>query len=411
MDEFSEGTLDDVWGISDVSVVDDSCDDVQVDIDVVDEAAAFEEDVYDDVEPVSDDSVSDWSDDVMESEGGDVAFDAYDDVPMDDFADSVDSGGSDTSDFDDLDLTDNPADSVPDMIDIASGQDDISGVDTSEVERYDLSPEVRNLEVSENSERFRNEMDRLSAERSDLVRTQRELESSGGDPERLAEVDSRLRQTEYDLERLHGAGAPAPNRDFVYKDMDDLQPGSPSNLRKDESMWDGEVGQSKLRSDSDEVNRILEKYGQDGVEYRNNNPDFRPFTKHYDENLGYFDGEVAIHDMKGNSDSFGNKFDGRGRNLNGTPGEDGLALSDLGNFAQADLALSQKLNTTPADIEKYRKDNGLTWHECNDGVTMQLVPSKINSYFTHQGGTSMVKNQNLDGTVIRDYSALRTKRS
>ncbi|KYC86307.1 MULTISPECIES: HNH endonuclease [Heyndrickxia] len=42
------------------------------------------------------------------------------------------------------------------------------------------------------------------------------------------------------------------------------------------------------------------------------------------------------------------------------------------------------------DIEKYRVKNNLTWHELNDGVTMQLVPTEINAKFGHLGGVEKI---------------------
>ena len=31
-----------------------------------------------------------------------------------------------------------------------------------------------------------------------------------------------------------------------------------------------------------------------------------------------------------------------------------------------------------------------TWHECNDMITMQLIPSVINDYFGHMGGVGEI---------------------
>ena len=38
----------------------------------------------------------------------------------------------------------------------------------------------------------------------------------------------------------------------------------------------------------------------------------------------------------------------------------------------------------------YRKERGLTWHECNDMRTMQLVPWDINDFFKHIGGVGEI---------------------
>lgn len=47
-------------------------------------------------------------------------------------------------------------------------------------------------------------------------------------------------------------------------------------------------------------------------------------------------------------------------------------------------------NIKVSDIEKYRVKNNLTWHELNDGKTVQLVPSEINSSFGHLGGVGEI---------------------
>ena len=35
---------------------------------------------------------------------------------------------------------------------------------------------------------------------------------------------------------------------------------------------------------------------------------------------------------------------------------------------------------------------GMTWHHNEDGVTMELVPSKLNNNVPHDGGASVVKS-------------------
>ena len=135
--------------------------------------------------------------------------------------------------------------------------------------------------------------------------------------------------------------------------------------------WTGERGQSKFVSDNPDVNAVLQKYGKDGVEYRDGMPDFSPFVE----------GECII---------------------------DNMSVTRKDNFKQADTALAKQWaaetgqNWTASDVEKYRKENKLTWHELNDGETMQLIPSIINHpYFKHVGGVGEKKRgqgqtENLD---------------
>lgn len=69
------------------------------------------------------------------------------------------------------------------------------------------------------------------------------------------------------------------------------------------------------------------------------------------------------------------------------------------------IKLAEQLNNSPelanqfglssgkikaGDIADIREELKLTWHELNDGKTMQLVPSEINSKFGHLGGVGEI---------------------
>lgn len=118
--------------------------------------------------------------------------------------------------------------------------------------------------------------------------------------------------------------------------------------------WEGDRGESKFFSFNDKVNEILKEFGIDGIEYKNGIPDFSPVSK----------GTVEIDFMS--SDRY----------------------SNLGNFRQADIALAKLRGCSPEEIQKWREENGYTWHERNDMKTMDLIPREINSTFGHLGGVS-----------------------
>lgn len=59
-------------------------------------------------------------------------------------------------------------------------------------------------------------------------------------------------------------------------------------------------------------------------------------------------------------------------------------------FALADETLAKQKGVSVQDIVAWRKENNLTWHECNDTKTMQAIPSKINSVFGHLGGVGEI---------------------
>ena len=69
------------------------------------------------------------------------------------------------------------------------------------------------------------------------------------------------------------------------------------------------------------------------------------------------------------------------------------------NFRQCDKACSiywnhihfRQTQWTPSLVESYRKTNQLTWHERNDRITCDLIPTKINAFFLHLGGVAECK--------------------
>lgn len=136
--------------------------------------------------------------------------------------------------------------------------------------------------------------------------------------------------------------------------------------------WTGERGESKyIPSDQTEAGRAgkekLAEYGMDGIEYKNGEPDYSKCSE----------ATVKIDDMTFN----------RGR-----------------NFDQADEKLAEQWNKenksdkndwSSKDVEQYRHDNRLSWHERCDTETMDLVSRDIHggdtSIFTHSGGVAECK--------------------
>lgn len=132
--------------------------------------------------------------------------------------------------------------------------------------------------------------------------------------------------------------------------------------------WTGEPGNSDWEPDPDVVpgNRngtngenktwgeLMEKYNCDSIPFKNGEPDFSKVSK----------SEVKIDDFTDDRDS---------------------------NFTQADEKLAEQKGCTPEDVEKWRKENKYTWHECNDCKTMQKVPTEIHGNIPHSGGISEYK--------------------
>ncbi|WP_309249111.1 RHS repeat-associated core domain-containing protein [Clostridium estertheticum] len=138
--------------------------------------------------------------------------------------------------------------------------------------------------------------------------------------------------------------------EYQYKKKHDQTP-----KKGERGVWSGERGESKYIPNDKEIQRELAKYDLDGISYKNSEADFS---------------DVALEEVK----------------INGMSGESSLKDARKYNFKAADQELSQKSGVSIKELGKLRKKHGLTWHECNDMKTMQLVPSKINKYFGHTGG-------------------------
>ena len=77
-----------------------------------------------------------------------------------------------------------------------------------------------------------------------------------------------------------------------------------------------------------------------------------------------------------------------------------MSISRYQNFSNCDRLCAERWNSinylndstwTRSKVRKYRKSNSLSWHERNDRITCDLVPTKINSFFLHLGGISECK--------------------
>lgn len=150
--------------------------------------------------------------------------------------------------------------------------------------------------------------------------------------------------------------------------------------------WSGDLGDSKwepnaeIKPDPDNKKggnpdnltweEILDKYGIDGIEYKDGYPDFSSVSV----------GEVTVEPFTESRDK---------------------------NFRQADEKLAEQWSQegkdgkewTARDVAEWRKENGYTWHEHQDCKTMQLVPKEIHNNTPHSGGISEIKKQNSENNV------------
>jgi hypothetical protein len=137
--------------------------------------------------------------------------------------------------------------------------------------------------------------------------------------------------------------------------------------------WSGEPGNSIWIPDREKVpenpktnpegktwGEILDKYGIDGIDFKDGEPDFSEISK----------GTVEIDDFSDNRDD---------------------------NFASADETLAKQRGCTAEEVRQWRKENHYTWHECSDMKTMQKVPTEVHGNIPHEGGISAKKRENENG--------------
>lgn len=133
----------------------------------------------------------------------------------------------------------------------------------------------------------------------------------------------------------------------------------------DRGEWDGERGESKFMPKDNVIKEILEKYGLDGIIYKDGIPDFS----------GVSESTVEIENMTENRAE---------------------------NFKQCDEKCAEQWNKeahdgrtdwTAREVAQWRKENGYSWHERNDMKICDLIPTKINDYFGHLGGVSECKKR------------------
>lgn len=148
--------------------------------------------------------------------------------------------------------------------------------------------------------------------------------------------------------------------------------------------WEGERGNSTWRPDRNDVpknpktnpegktwGQILDKYGIDGIPFRDGEPDFSSVSK----------GTVQI-------DNFTENRYGKG-----------------GNFDQACEKLAEQRGCTKEEVKQWMKENGYTWHERSDCRTMDKVPTEVHGNIRHEGGISEKKSSQSENTGSREVQS------
>ena len=125
---------------------------------------------------------------------------------------------------------------------------------------------------------------------------------------------------------------------------------------------------------------LKEVYGQDYVEYNNNEPDFYPFV----EDLP----KAQINDFLISND-IDEKATG---DFYGCVTVDIMESDRSKTFSKATAEAAEQMGVSINTINTYMEEHNLTWHECGDRKHIIMIPSDINKTFAHSGGIAMQKN-------------------
>ena len=199
-------------------------------------------------------------------------------------------------------------------------------------------------------------------------------ENTSSTPEELRQIEEMEQRGEFEIDGVDYSSVKVTSN-FVEPQFPTMR--TPTG---NAGTWLGERGNSGYIPDNPAAQAVMREYGQDSVAIHNSHPDFSPFSVH-DTPWGTRTCEVEIGHM--------------------VPQR---AEAD-GNYKQADEELAKMIGggVTRDDVRQYREQNKLTWHEVEDGKTMQLIPTVINSSVAHTGGVSISGYGQKMGDISHDY--------
>lgn len=156
----------------------------------------------------------------------------------------------------------------------------------------------------------------------------------------------------------------------TYKERFDQTP-----VEGERGSWTGNRAEScyKPNAETEKGAKAAEKlseYGLDGIEYEDAVPNFDNCAE-----------ESVEIDMTENRYS-------------------NVSEGIVGNFEKADTECAKKWNAegkdgitdwTARNVADYRRNHNMTWHECTDRKTCQMISRDIHDYFGHSGGVCECK--------------------
>lgn len=120
---------------------------------------------------------------------------------------------------------------------------------------------------------------------------------------------------------------------------------------------------------------IKEKYGFDGVSYKNNDPDFSPYA---------VSNEIVT-----------------------TVSVDKMPTDRDESYRLAEQYCAEKFGISRKQVREYMEKNNLTWHETPDRKSIMPIPTEINAAYTHTGGISKQQSFEKLAKAVNEKSSGR----
>lgn len=154
--------------------------------------------------------------------------------------------------------------------------------------------------------------------------------------------------------------------------------------------WVGERGESTWIPEDDTVRETIEKYGVEGIDYRNGIPDFDKFSA-FDIELNENEfTEKNVHQFMTCNEGLSDYFSDLSDQLAGKDCEDPLENADYRNAMMNIFKCDEaELEDIQSHLYEYETPYGFTWHHSPVPGKMQLIPTDIHVSARHRGGQSI----------------------
>lgn len=203
----------------------------------------------------------------------------------------------------------------------------------------------------------------------EIIKSTKEHSGSRFDPDRRIDIQNRTEQFNNPVQKIdpdrrldtHHDSTEEKKPEVMEKSEPEYYTTKEERIKKaasSDGVWLGEPGNSKFIPNKSEAKEGLRKFGQDGIEYKDGEPDFSP---------------VSVVTVE-----IGNMTSKREKNFKAADEKYAAIWNKEARDGRTDW--------TGHDVKDWRKQNRYSWHERLDRKTMDLVQRDVHNECQHYGG-------------------------